>query len=84
MFMADHLKLSIPRNHLAVDDFYQLPPVRGLPFYKQRESNLIDFWNSHFSILTLTDVMRQKDDSYFANMLNRLRTQDSCTWAAIC
>ena len=58
---------------LAVGDFYQLPPVRGLPLYKKRPSDFCDLWNGHFSVVTLQEIMRQKDDSQFASMLNRLR-----------
>lgn len=33
----------------------------------------MDLWNGRCSILHLTEVMRQKDDSFFAQMLNSLR-----------
>ncbi|XP_064617311.1 uncharacterized protein LOC135481415 [Liolophura sinensis] len=54
---------------IAVGDFYQLPPVKGKPLYKDDIG--FNLW-SEFKIVELTEVMRQKDQS-FANMLNRLR-----------
>lgn len=58
---------------LAVGDFYQLPPVKGLALYKKREANFLDLWNGTFSIVELKEIMRQKDDQFFAEMLNRVR-----------
>ena len=59
---------------LAVGDFFQLPPVSGTPLYKPKESDFFDLWKDHFSVATLEEVMRQKEDGEFAAMLNRLRT----------
>ncbi|XP_062618787.1 uncharacterized protein LOC134280394 [Saccostrea cucullata] len=58
---------------LAFGDFYQLPPVKASPLYKVKESVMVDLWNPLFSKATLTEIMRQKDDAKFAEMLNRLR-----------
>ena len=60
---------------LAVGDFYQLPPVRQpktLCVYQPCE---IDLWQDNFQIITLTEIMRQKDDVAFAEMLNRIRVK---------
>lgn len=61
---------------IAVGDFYQLPPVRQLKplcVYDQRE---IDLLTEHFQMITLNEIMRQKDDLVFAEMLNRLRVKN--------
>ena len=58
---------------LYVGGFCQLPPVRASPLCKAKDSLFLDHWNPFFSIVTLTDVMKQKDDEKFALMLNRLR-----------
>ncbi len=33
-----------------------------------------DLWNPVFKVAVLTDIMRQKEDGQFAQLLNRLRT----------
>ncbi|XP_034567817.1 uncharacterized protein LOC117832690 isoform X2 [Notolabrus celidotus] len=61
---------------LAVGDFYQLPPVRQskpLCVFDPRE---IDLWTENFQMVTLNEIMRQKDDLVFAEMLNRLRVKN--------
>ncbi|XP_058472555.1 uncharacterized protein LOC131445864 [Solea solea] len=60
---------------IAVGDFYQLPPVRGKPLYV--EDLNIDLW-SLFSVVHLTEVIRQKD-SAFAELLNRVRIHSKGT-----
>ncbi|KAJ8019346.1 ATP-dependent DNA helicase PIF1 [Holothuria leucospilota] len=62
-------------SFLAVGDFYQLPPVKGKPLYKQDAGSLIDLWNV-FKIFEFDEIMRQKDDLAFAQMLNRFRIHD--------
>ena len=62
---------------LAVGDFYQLPPVRaGLPICYPHKEILKDLWNPHFQKWELTQIMRQRDDKMFAEILNRLRTRE--------
>ena len=73
---------------LAVGDLYQLPPV-GQPLlfstvndsYAQlyRSGSL---WQDEFEMLELDEIMRQRGDSAFADLLCRVRT-DSCTDADI-
>jgi DNA replication protein DnaC len=58
---------------LAVGDFYQLPPVIQPPLYRNINSNN-NLWK-HFSLWELEEIMRQKDDRQFAEMLNCLRTK---------
>ncbi|XP_024120187.1 uncharacterized protein LOC112141313 [Oryzias melastigma] len=61
---------------LAVGDFYQLPPVRQSKPLCVPEQLQADLWNEHFQMVTLTEIMRQKDDVAFAEMLNRIRVKD--------
>ena len=61
---------------LAVGDFHQLPPISPkTPLCFPRDEILKDLWNTLFQIVELTDIMRQRDDAIFAQMLNRLRTR---------
>ena len=61
---------------LAVGDFYQLPPVcPPTPLCSPYKEILTDLWNSLFQKVELTEIMRQRNDAVFANMLNRLRVR---------
>ena len=62
---------------IAVGDFYQLKPVGDrLVFLDHKEGAKAlapNSWKDHFKIYELVDIMRQKDDLMFAQLLNRLR-----------
>ena len=62
---------------IAVGDFYQLKPVSDrLVFLDLKEGAKAlapNSWKDHFKIYELVDIMRQKDDLKFAQLLNRLR-----------
>ena len=62
---------------IAVGDFYQLNPVNDrLVFLDPKEGAKAlapNSWKDHFKIYELVDIMRQKDDPKFAQLLNRLR-----------
>ena len=62
---------------IAVGDFYQLKPVGDrLVFLDLKEGATAlapNSWKDHFKIYELVDIMRQKDDLKFAQLLNRLR-----------
>ncbi|KAI4881835.1 hypothetical protein NFI96_007838, partial [Prochilodus magdalenae] len=60
---------------LAVGDFFQLPPVGKGKALCISEDNTLDIWKERFQIVTLTEIMRQKEDVAFAEMLNRLRVK---------
>ena len=61
---------------LAVGDFNQLPPISPpTPLCFPHREILKDIWNHRFEIVELTEIMRQKDDVVFAEMLNRLRVK---------
>ncbi|XP_066288772.1 uncharacterized protein [Branchiostoma lanceolatum] len=60
---------------LAVGDMYQLPPVKGKSLCRDRKKEIIDLWNPIFEVVQLEEIMRQKDDAAFAELLNRLRVK---------
>ncbi|XP_070814299.1 uncharacterized protein [Chaetodon trifascialis] len=60
---------------LAVGDFYQLPPLGRAKPLCVYEENEFDLWRDDFKLVNLTEIMRQKDDRAFAELLNRLRVK---------
>ncbi|XP_062566991.1 uncharacterized protein LOC134229291 [Saccostrea cucullata] len=62
---------------IAVGDLYQLPPVGDKwilnDLSNPGQSLAKNLWNEHFHMHELSEIMRQKDDLRFAEMLNRLR-----------
>ncbi len=61
---------------LVLGDFYQLPPIRSpttFSNYKNNALNLYHPWHV-FKMVELTQIMRQKDDLAFTQLLNRVRT----------
>ena len=70
---------------IAVGDLYQLRPVKQsfvFDFPDDDYAKLHDPLWYQFKFAELTEIMRQKDDKLFAELLNRVRT-DSCTEADI-
>ncbi|XP_061133949.1 uncharacterized protein LOC133153809 [Syngnathus typhle] len=61
---------------LAVGDFFQLPPVRQSKPLCVYDPTRLDHWRDDFKKITLTAIMRQKDDVAFAELLNRLRVKE--------
>ena len=60
---------------IAVGDLYQLPPCNERSVfsdYKEELLNLCHPWKE-FTMIQLTEIMRQKDDKEFVELLNRLR-----------
>ena len=68
---------------LAVGDLYQLPPVGQAPLFSTVSDCYAQLygsgslWVDHFLILELTEVMRQRGDLAFSELLCRVRT-NSC------
>uniref|UniRef100_A0A9J7WVU2 ATP-dependent DNA helicase n=1 Tax=Cyprinus carpio carpio TaxID=630221 RepID=A0A9J7WVU2_CYPCA len=72
---------------LAVGDFFQLPPLGRAKPLCVYEDHVLDFWKDNFQMITLTQIMRQRDDLAYAELLNRLRVkqkQDKLTDADKC
>ena len=69
---------------LAVGDLYQLPPVAQTPLFSTVSDCYAQLygsgslWVDHFLMLELTEIMRQRDDLAFSELLCRVRT-NSCT-----
>ena len=65
---------------IAVGDFYQLKPVGDrlvfLDLDEDAKALAPNSWKDHFKIYELVDIMRQKDDLKFAQLLNRLRLNE--------
>jgi len=60
----------------AVGDLQQLPPVCDPPVFgcaKDPYYALADLWNSNFKMFELKEIMRQKNDERFAQLLSRVR-----------
>ncbi|KAK0145565.1 ATP-dependent DNA helicase PIF1 [Merluccius polli] len=60
---------------LAVGDFYQLPPLGKAKPLCVYEEGVLDVWKDNFQMVNLTQIMRQRDDLVFAELLNRLRVK---------
>ncbi|KAJ8048298.1 ATP-dependent DNA helicase PIF1 [Holothuria leucospilota] len=62
---------------IAVGDLYQLKPVMDSWIFENLEDGYgalaTNIWRNLFSVHELTQIMRQKDDQEFAELLNRLR-----------
>ena len=62
---------------VAVGDLFQLKPVFDKWIFKNSQSGYdefaTNFWTEYFTLFELTEIMRQKDDKEFAQLLNRLR-----------
>ena len=62
---------------ITVGDLFQLKPVFDKWIFDNPQStysNLANnIWSDYFTLFELTEIMRQKDDKEFAQLLNRLR-----------
>ena len=65
---------------LAVGDLYQLPPVCQTPVFSVAKDSYAklyksgSLWIDEFEMIELDEIMRQKDDSAFCELLCRVRT----------
>ena len=61
---------------IVCGDFFQLPPVKGLPVYSSAASIkgfiALDMWRK-FQMVELTEVMAQSDDFELISLLNKIR-----------
>jgi len=64
-------------NVVTVGDLFQLKPVFDKWIFENSQSCHNEFatnvWTECFSLFELTEIMRQKDDKEFAQLLDRLR-----------
>ena len=62
---------------LIVGDLFQLEPLSYTWIFRDMKSNYgplaTNLWNSYFTLYELTEIMRQKDDKLYAELLSRLR-----------
>ena len=62
---------------ITVGDLFQLKPVFDKWIFEnfQMGYNVLasNIWTEYFTLFELTEIMRQKDDKEFAELLNRLR-----------
>ena len=62
---------------IVVGDFFQMAPVRDSYVFKDDFKDYgplsPNLWKDHFYIYTLTEIMHQKDEKQFCEVLNRLR-----------
>jgi len=67
---------------LAVGDLFQLKPVGASPIFGQPKDDHAklagSLWKENFQFMELTQTMRQQNDQPFAELLNRVRTEE-CT-----
>ena len=62
---------------ISVGDLFQLKPVFDKWIFENSLTNYSIFasniWKHHFTLFESTEIMRQKDDKQFAELLNRLK-----------
>ena len=75
IFCTPEHEMFAGKTIIAVGDLYQLPPCNERSvFYDYNEEllNLCHPWKE-FTMIQLTEIMRQKDDKEFVELLNMLR-----------
>ena len=76
IFCCSSAKLFAGISIIAVGDLYQLPPIKKKAIFdsfKIEAHNLCHPWRV-FKMIELTEIMRQKNDKAFIELLNRIRT----------
>ena len=76
IFATPNSELFAGISVLVVGDFFQLPPIRSstaFTDYKNGVLNLYHPWHT-FKMAELTQIMRQKDDLAFTQLLNKVHT----------
>ena len=62
---------------IVVGDFFQMAPVRDSYVFKDDFKDYgplsTNLWKDHFYIYTLIEIILQKDEKQFCEVLNRLR-----------
>ena len=75
IFGTSSSKIFAGISIIAVGDLYQLPPIQQKPIFCRYANDIYNL--SHpwyeFKMIELVEIMRQKDDQPFIELLNRLR-----------
>ena len=76
IFATPNDQLFASLSILAVGDLYQLGPIRRKPVFEDYKNNVFNLCHpwSVFKMIELIQIMRQKDDQPFTELLNRFRT----------
>ncbi|XP_068742020.1 uncharacterized protein [Montipora capricornis] len=76
IFDTSNVHLFAGISIVAIGDMYQLPPIRRKPVFANYKNDLFNLYHPWhlFTMIELVDIMRQKDDQPFAELLNRFRT----------
>ena len=75
IFGASSSKIFAGISIIAVGDLHQLPPIQQKPIFckfSNEVHNLSHPWHE-FKMIELVEIMRQKDDQPFVELLNRVR-----------
>ena len=82
--LQDIMKVKRPFggvHMIVVGDLFQLKAyfrwMDFLRFEKDYGPLALNLWKDHFSMFELTEIMRQRGDELFANLLNRLKRRHS-------
>ena len=61
---------------IVVGDLCQLPPIRKRFIFDAYKNDIYNLWHPWkvFKMIELVQIMRQKDDQSFIELLNRIRT----------
>ena len=65
---------------IAVGDFFQMAPVRDSYVFKDDDRGYgplaTNLWTKHVQVYRLTEIMHQRGEKLFCEVLNHLRTKD--------
>ena len=76
IFATANSRLFAGISIISVGDLYQLPPIRQQPIFADYKNDAYNLWHPWhcFKMIELDEVMRQKGDVKFTELLNRCRT----------
>ena len=76
IFGTSNAQLFAGLSIIAVGDMFQLPPIRRKPVFANFKNDVLNLYHPWhlFEMIELIDIMRQKDDDPFGELLNRFRT----------
>ena len=76
IFATANSRLFAGISIISVGDLYQLPPICQQPVFADYKNDAYNLWRPWhcFKMIELDEVMRQKGDVKFTELLNRCRT----------